>query len=288
MDEQGEKDDGSVLPQWGSHFWRLRPQEAKWEHLAAVPEGLIAVTGTGRWLYALGLFDHVLYQYDTQRALLRSVRIGSVRGHVSRNLLSDLRGHVYVPRLRQHEVLQEEGDSKPSPQITVTLVELDTDLHEVASTPLEHYIDNNIWNDHGIVSLTGLSDESLVFTTSVGFLYRIVPGTDGPAAVEPLGWFHPEGTAYSPTLFALTGERYVAGLARRAGHPWDWVVHDLESGISTASPADFALEQPKIRDDLLLYGSATRDRFGDFYIAGRYVQSGAQKPILLRLKPQSR
>ena len=288
MDEQGEKDDGSVLPQWGSHFWRLRPQEAKWEHLAAVPEGLIAVAGTGRWIYALGLFDHVLYQYDTQQSSLRSARIGSVGGHVSRNFLSDLRGHVYVPRLKQNEVPPEGRKPKRSQQVVVTLVELDTDLQEVSSTPLEHYVDNNVWNDHGIVSFIGLADESLVFTTSVGFLYRIVPGTNGPAAVEPLGWFHPDGTAYSPSLFTLTGEQYIAGLARRTGRPWEWVVHDLESGISTASPADFAQEQPKVRNDLLLYGSATRDQFGDFYIAGRYVQAGAQRPILLRLKPQSR
>ena len=288
MDEQGEKDDGSRLPTWGSHFWRLRPQEAKWEHLAAVPEGLIAVTGTGRWIYALGLFDHVLYQYDTQHASLRSVRIGSVGGHVSRNLLSDLRGHVYVPRLKQFEVPQEGEESKSSQQISVTLVELDIDLQEVSSTPLEHYADNNVWNAHGIVSFVGLADESLIFATSVGFLYRIVPRTNGPAAVEPLGWFHPEGAAYSPTLFTYTGERYVAGVALRAGCPWEWVVYDLESGISTASPAEFAQEQPDVRNDLLLYGSATRDRFGDFYIAGRYVQAGAQRPILLRLKPQAK
>ena len=157
-----------------------------------------------------------------------------------------------------------------------------------SSTPLEHYIDDNVWTDNGIVSYIGLADESLVFATSVGFLYRIVPGTSGPAAVEPLGWFHPDGPSYSSTLFALTGERYVAGVARRAGHAWEWVVHDLESGTATASPADFALEQPGIRDDLLLYGSATRDRFGEFYIAGQYLQAGGKKPILLRLKPQSR
>ncbi len=289
MDEEGETDDGGRLPCWGSHLWRLVPRNAKWEHLAAVPEGLIAVTGTGRWIYALGLFDHVLYQYDTHLAELRSVRVGSVHGHVSRNLLSDLRGHVYVPRLRVHAGAESRGErSIPLQQIGVTLVEFDSDLQEVAETPLKHYIDKNLRATHGIVGFTGLADESIVFTTSLGFLYRIIPGTEGPADVKPLGWFHPNGTAYSPSLFTFAGERYVTGVARRNGHAWEWVTHDLDTGLATARPADFARENPPGRKSLLLYGSATRDRSGDFYIAGRFVEANTKQPILVRLHAQSR
>ncbi|HUY91159.1 MAG TPA: VanZ family protein [Pirellulales bacterium] len=62
MDEQGESDSARRLPRWGSHCWRLRPGDETWEHLFAAPEGLIAVAEAGTQVYALGYFDHVLYQ----------------------------------------------------------------------------------------------------------------------------------------------------------------------------------------------------------------------------------
>ena len=100
-DEEGERSDGSAPPKWGSHLWRLRPGQNRWEHLRWVQEGLTAVAGGGRWIYALGLWDHVLYQYDTQTKALGKVTVGSVGGHMSRNLIADLRGHVFVPRLSE-------------------------------------------------------------------------------------------------------------------------------------------------------------------------------------------
>src|SRR5262249_25940831 len=54
LDEQGENEDGSRLPTWGGHLWRLRLPENRWEHLHRVPEGLIAVAGAGKLIYALG------------------------------------------------------------------------------------------------------------------------------------------------------------------------------------------------------------------------------------------
>ena len=61
MDEKGEEADGNRLPTWGSHFWRLSPSTNHWEHLLHVPEGVIAIAGMERWIYALGYFGHVLY-----------------------------------------------------------------------------------------------------------------------------------------------------------------------------------------------------------------------------------
>ena len=287
MDEEGEKDDGTQLPIWGSHLWRLRLPEYRWEHLAAVPEGLIAMDGFGSRIYALGLFGQVLYQYDIPTEQLRYVRVGAEGGHISRNFVTDSRGHTFVSR-----VVESTDIAPAAPQsvrFRATLVEFNSELQEVNETPIPNYL--KYLDDHGITSFTHTSNGSILFVTSVGYLYRITPPDgkgDRAALVQPVGWFHPDGTAYSPSLFTLTGEQYVAGLARRTGRPWEWVVHNLESGLSTASPADFAQEQPKVRDNLLLYGSVTRDQFGDFYIAGRYVQAGAQRPILLRLKPQSR
>ncbi len=47
MDESGENDDGSKLPTWGGHFWRLGPTHV-WHHLAAAPQALIAVAAAAR------------------------------------------------------------------------------------------------------------------------------------------------------------------------------------------------------------------------------------------------
>ncbi len=65
MDESGEKEDGSRLPTWGGHLWRLEPPHT-WHHLAAVPQALIAAAVGGPYVYTLGYFNHVLFQFDTR------------------------------------------------------------------------------------------------------------------------------------------------------------------------------------------------------------------------------
>jgi hypothetical protein len=96
MDEEGENPHGSVLPKNGSHFWRIHPVQGRWEHLFAAPEGLVAACGVGRYVYALGYWNHVLYQYDTRTGQKRHVIVGAVDGHVSRNFLADSRVHAFV------------------------------------------------------------------------------------------------------------------------------------------------------------------------------------------------
>ena len=94
MDESGEKDDGSRLPTWGGHLWRLS-RRGVWQHLAAVPQALIAAAVGGPYVYTLGYFNHVLFQFDTRSGRMASVTVGSVGGHVSRNIFADRRGHAY-------------------------------------------------------------------------------------------------------------------------------------------------------------------------------------------------
>ncbi len=45
MDESGENPDGSTLPTWGGHLWRLQRAGLPWEHLASARQALIAVAG---------------------------------------------------------------------------------------------------------------------------------------------------------------------------------------------------------------------------------------------------
>jgi hypothetical protein len=268
-DEEGESPDGGVLPRWGGHIWRIDPTSKRWEHLSAVPEGLVAVNGVGRYLYALGYWNHVLYQLDTSTRALRRTVVGAAGGHVSRNLLVDARGHAYVPRL---------GSSSDRGAI-VQLVEYDTDLREIAATPLEFYLGKGSARaNHGIVGLTFLADGRVLFTTHIGYLYLIEPKGAGPATVTPVGWFHPAGEAYAPSLFSLNRSSMIAGVTSRGGRV-EWVVFELRSRISAAYPLPLGdLEK------VLLYGSISRDNSGRAYLVGWAADgTGGQRPLVLQV-----
>jgi hypothetical protein len=268
-DEEGEAPDGTALPRWGGHLWRIHPDTQLWEHLAAVPEGLVAVNAVGRYVYALGYWNHVLYQYDPATRALRSTVVGSVGGHVSRNFLVDARGHAYVPRVQ----------ARSNAGGAVELVEHDTELREVGATPLSFYLGKEALHaNHGIVGLTYLADGRLLFTTHVGQLYLVHPKAAEPAAVTPLGWLHPSGESYAPSLFSLDGNSLIGGVARRADR-FEWVVYELNSRISGAYPLDTGgLER------VLLYGSISRDNAGRAYLVGWAADAtGGQRPLVLRV-----
>ncbi len=273
-DEDGEQKDGSAPPIWGSHLWRLRPDSRPddWEHLLAVPEGLTCAAGVGRWIYALGLWNHVLYRHDTAGEPLRRVVVGSVAGHMSRNIVVDTNGHVYVPRVHRQP---------GTGALLAHLVEFDPGLNEIAATPLDNYANgSNPTPAHGIIGLVYLKDGAIVIATGIGFLHRITPRSDDPARIEPLGWFHPNGAAYTPSLFTWDGAGFLVGLAAPAGEPWhwQWIVFDLTRGHSAAS--DF---RHGLHEHTLLYGSLTRDNAGRFYVAGRTtLNTGAKRPLLLQ------
>ncbi|MHC4716853.1 MAG: carboxypeptidase regulatory-like domain-containing protein [Planctomycetota bacterium] len=95
MDEKGEDMEKEVLPTWGSHLWRYRPGAENWEHLLAMPEAMITLDAGKRYVYALGYYRHALYQYDTATGQSRSVVVGAIDAHVSRNIFTDRRDHVY-------------------------------------------------------------------------------------------------------------------------------------------------------------------------------------------------
>jgi hypothetical protein len=268
-DEEGETD--KTLPRWGGHLWRTKPDTQRWQHVLAVPEGLLAVSGVGRYIYVLGYWDHVLYQYDTVTGKNKRVVVGSTAGHVSRNFLADARGRAYVPRL----VAQAGGT------VAATLVEYDSELREVAATPLDNYLGTHSPQaHHGIVGLVYLADGRMLFTTHRGQLYMIQPRVDLPALVTAVGWFHPDGEAYAPSLFALGADGLVAGVTERNGRH-EWVVMELATRISGAFPLD-----TKGLRSVLLYGSVNRDRAGRAYVGGwASSASGATRPLMLQIDP---
>jgi len=279
QDEEGaDYKRGTRPPDWGSHLWRLKLPMNKWEHLFAVPEGLIAIAGGGWRIYALGYFGHKVYQYDIRTGEVRSVQVGSVDGHISRNIVSDFRDHVYVPRLRRGTL---------SGHVSVSLVEYDARLKEVRETPLEHYFDKSPAESHGLTAFQPMADGSIIIVTALGYMYRIIPRGTRPAEVVGLGWFHPDGQRYVASLFTYAGERYIMGLARGGkdtygDRPCEWVVRDLWAEFAITIPFRIhSLNAPSVQG-CLLYGSVTRDNMGNFYVVGSHW--GKQRPLALKVQ----
>jgi hypothetical protein len=280
-DEEGESGDGRVLPRWGGHLWRYHPVDQIWQHLMATPEGLVAVSGVGRYVYALGYFGHVLYQYDSQTGATRQVEVGSVGGHVSRNFLAAVNGHAFVPRVTNNTSADPSRTDHNS-AVSVELVEYDQAMQPIGATRLEHYLnERSLDSNHGIVGLAYLPDGRMLFTTHIGHLYLIAPRDRGPALITPLGWMHPDGAAYAPSLFFLGGSGWLGGVVQRQ-KGFDWVVTSLGAGGSAA----FQLDTGGLRN-VLLYGSVTRDNAGRAYLAGWAEKGGGggQRPLVLQLTP---
>ena len=277
FDEEGESVSRAIKPKWGGHLWRLKPNSDHWEHLRAVPEGLVALAGYGNWIYALGYWDHVLYQYDTKKQTWRSATVGSVRGHVSRNIVVDLHGHVYVPRAREWR--PGEAAARPTELFSAELVEFDTNLKEVGATRLDNYIDPRAGRDsHGIIGLSYLVNGSIVVSTHRGYLYRITPANSGAGKIEGLGWIHPDGPSYAASLFPVDGVHDLAAVTTVEGAAAQWVVYDLRTRQGRARPLPLKVQDP------LLYGTSTRDDSGRFYVVGwqKNLPHG-HKPVMLQI-----
>lgn len=270
-DEAGEVESLQRPPDWGGHLWRLDPERGRWTHLAAMREALIACAGAGRWIYALGYFNHALYQYDLETERLSSIVVGAAGGHASRNFFADHRGHVFVPRVA------ETADGG----LAVALAEFDPDLREVGATPLDNYTLTRDSTSHGITAVQHLMDYTIVFMTDQGFLYRATPRLGAPARIEPMGYFHPAGAVYSGSLFSSDGATHLMGLVQARGG-YDWTVYDLRTGLSDT----YTVEMPELDAEPvepLIYGSMTRDNDGACYLAAAWRNSRGWRPGLLRV-----
>jgi hypothetical protein len=234
----------------------------------AAPEGLIAIATSGRFVYTLGYFNHVLYQYDCRTGAIRLTTIGARGGHISRNLFCDYHGHVYVPRLEDK----------------ATLVELDSDLREVAATPLEYYSDAADDSSHGITGFQAMADRSVAFTTDQGYLYRVVPRENQPSEVEPLGWIHPTGKTYIASMFTSDGQQHLMGVGAE-GPKLFWYVYDLPARKTTITPFPPFDLNGAVVDHSLLYGSVTRDNQGRCYVVGVCNHQGKDQPLLIQVSP---
>jgi hypothetical protein len=269
FDESGESE--GVNPKWGGNLWRKKPQDKNWQHVLATEEALVAVNTNGRYVYALGYWDHVLYQYDTQTDKVNRVVVGSVQEHVSRNFIVDELGHSYVPQLLENDYNEEEA----------YLVEYDVHLKQVERYPMPSYQSNNINKHHGIVAYTSMKNGDIYFTSSEGSLFQIKPFEKGANKMVNKGFMHPDGVAYVASLYTFEGGSYVAGIARpNRSKKFEWIIYNVEADLSI----NFDLNTEKYKG-LLLYGSSVKNKQGDFFAGGwtRIKTGKGYRPVLQKI-----
>ncbi|MFO1318855.1 MAG: hypothetical protein U1F52_04525 [Burkholderiales bacterium] len=266
MDEEGEHEDGTALPRWGSHLWRVHPETGIWEHRLASADALIAVGAGGGSVFALGYWNHVLYHHDVVTGLTRRVVVGSSGGHVSRNLVVTANGRAFVPRVT-------EGGARAE------LVEFDVHLQERSAAALPGYaMPGDPGANHGITGLALGPGHQAWFTTHTGKLFAVDASSGGTARIIPLGDFHPAEGGYAPSLFLLDDGHTLAGVVQQ-GRRFDWVERNVVDGGADSQPFD----TPGLTERLL-YGSITRDHDGRFYLVGRVdAAAGGHRPVVLQV-----
>jgi hypothetical protein len=268
FDEGGEAE--GINPKWGGNLWRKLPNDKHWQHVLATEEALVAINTNGRYVYALGYWNHVLYQYDTTTTTkVKKVTVGSTQMHVSRNFIVDQLGHAYVPQLKMNDFNE----------IEVALAEYDNQLNFVNFHPLPSYQSNDFENHHGIVGYTSMKNSDIYFTSADGGLYLIRPFEKPAQKVQYKGMMHPDGKAYIASLFSIDGEGVLVGIAKKKKSKYEWVIYD--SNLQLASNTLMPLNDVK---KPLLYGSLTRDNNGAFYVVGwQKKQESGHSPLLLKV-----
>ena len=271
FDEQGENGKKGILPIHGGHIWRKKPNDVDWKHILTTKEALIAVNTDGRFVYALGYWGHVLYQYDTKTQVTNQIRVGAINGHISRNFLVSQNGHVFVPKV----------EISANKTLIVNLNEYDSALNLVASTPLEHYLYDNEHSQHGIVSYINMKNGDIYFVTAVGALYKISSTSNNRHQVSFEVFLSEtnEVGGYFPSLFSINGENFLVAFGKLPNSKrYSWLVYET----STKTTATYDLKD--FGKKHLLYGSVTRDDLGNFYVVGvDTTNKRKHKPVILKL-----
>lgn len=270
FDEAGET--SSKNPVHGGNLWRKLPESNDWEHLLATDEALIAVHVHGRYVYALGYWDHVLFQYDMVSQRTNRITVGSIDGHISRNFVINGKGHVFVPRV----------ESQGNGETTAVLVEINPSLAITDVHPLNDYINTDGYGNHGIVAYTNMANGEVYFTVATGGLYHINESSSGRHEVNSLGKFEPQfENSYIASMFSPDGSSLLVGLGRNKDTTgYYWYIRELNTQVSVNYPIDSIPA-----NNFLLYGSHTIDDEGNMYIVGRDTRDRqSHEPVLIKAR----
>lgn len=271
FDESGESE--GVNPYWGGHLWRKKPNDENWEHLLATEEALIAVNTNGRYVYALGYWDHVLYQFDVMTKKVKRIVVGSIGQHITRNFLVDINGHAFVPELSLNEYNE----------TSVSLIELDTNLNIVGRYPMPSYKAENIRHHHGIVGYTSLANGDVYFTTWDNGFYKISINESGPSKLKYLNTFT-DTKQYSPSIYPIPGTEMIGGLYKKDKSNYSWLIYQADMNIKESVP----VELPEGLRRAFFWGTLTKDDLGNYYAVGWSDSDHSRRgmePIIVKLTP---
>ena len=278
LGEDGAQIDGSRVPPWGSHLWRVRLPERRWEHLAVVPEGLVAIAMHGDSLYALGYPDHVVYRYHLPDKQIKHAVVGAVGGHICRTLVCDGRGHLFVPRLT----------AGAADVFTCDLVELDPELREVRRNPFPDYLYNaaDVARSRGIAGAVNLSDGSILLALAWGSLCQL-KSTDSTSSYASTFKLSSEDAGEITSLACdvnhhITMAATIARAARDSSSRL--ILHDPTKGATVIDP--IRLDPPLGMPQLWGVGAVGGD--GAVYFAGLFPRGDLDIPQALLSSLRSR
>jgi hypothetical protein len=286
QDEHDEKADGSQNARFGGRLFALDPRNDQWTCVLTAPEGLIAAACESRYVYAMGYFGNVIYRYDTKTKETRSIKLGTMGGHVSRNIFADSNEHLFASRLTPGTSIEEPGTTLVNGTLVrSTLVEIDSKLEIVNEWPLDDY-DPTLEVDfsHGITGFCRLSGGDIVFTTHSGAIWLIKAGGTSDQRLQRLGWMHYEGPAYVASLFSPLGERFVGGFVQTKGRGYEWVIFDIEQRTSTRLRLTKRDQEIIEKEGLILCGCETLDGNENAYVVGWKKVEGGYGPIAIRME----
>ncbi len=275
------------LPRYGSYLWRVKPEGSAWEHVVSSPEALIAIETIGRYVYALGYWGHVLYQFDTATDGVEKLIVGADCGHVSRNFFVDIRGRVFVPRLRKRLLNQPCSHDN----VIVNLLEISERLEIMAEHEIPDYLGGNSpHSSQGITAFAYREDQSLIFSTKRGDLFHVISHGDEPALVLQLGNIDPHTSVSVTNLLSIDGRSQIGSVVQ---HDFGdrqpqlaWLQHDIQTSTAYYTPIETDASSP-LADAraLLLYGTGIRNADGRTFVGGRVQnQQGEILPLLLELQ----
>nr|WP_136251767.1 hypothetical protein [Ningiella ruwaisensis] len=261
--------DKSNLSQSGSYLWRMHKGDDNWELLLKTEESIIAIKKHKQFIFALSFWDHVLYKYDTVSQLSSAIKIGSFPRHFSRKFIIDKRGHIFVPRV--------EKDIED--QLSVVLVELNTDLAILDIHPMPDYWNANGLGNHGIVASTETLEGVTYFTVASGGLYKLEESVSGRSKLDYLGKFEPQlPESYISLVIAPEQVPILVGFGKtKRESDYYWFIRELSTNIVVNYPAT------EFDGRFLLYGANHKRDKSQIYIVGeQLLEDGISKPVLYK------
>ena len=245
----------------GSHLWRLRLPERRWERLTHLNEAVTGLAVRDEQIVILTASPGpVLARFDLRKGTLTSEQLSEAAGQIMGGPWLDHRGHLFLTRLAPVTPA-----TAPSP---LSLVELNgpLSLRELQAVPLEETVGGGV--APAIVGWVEQADGFTIFATRQGVLRRITAHGPDPATIERLGEMGPaEKTKLESLAGNGTGGLLGFGFERApSGDAPRWFLFNLKRQSAEA----FSVQGENVPNGMRLKGPVARDAANGLLWAGYY------------------